>query len=165
MKIGGLCADSRCVPYEKLKMKNLTLISILILTLSCQTKKNMNEQREIVEHYVNSYNNFDIDGMTKNLTKNIVFENVSNGNVELRTQGLNEFKKQAESAKKYFTYRNQTIESWNFNDSKIVIEIDYKAVLAIDLPNGLKTGDTLKLKGKSEFEFENGKIKSITDKS
>ncbi len=126
----------------------------------------MNEQqKEIVEHYVNSYNDFDISGMTKNLTENIVFKNISNGNVELKTEGLNEFKKQAELAKQYFTQRKQTIESWEFNDSKVIIEIDYKAILAIDLPNGLKTGDTLKLKGKSEFEFENGKIKSIADKS
>ena len=126
----------------------------------------MNEsQKKIVRYYVKSYNEFDIDGMTKNLTENVVFENVSNGNVELRTEGLNEFKKQAESAKEYFKNRTQTIESWDFNDSIVVIEIDYKAILAIDLPNGLKTGDTLELKGKSEFEFENGKIKRITDKS
>ncbi len=112
-----------------------------------------------------SYNAFDIVGMTKNLSKEVVFKNVSNGNVELRTDGITEFKKQAESAKQYFTQRKQTIKSWKFDKSKVSVEIDYKATLAIDLPNGLKTGDILELKGISEFEFESGKIKSIMDKS
>jgi hypothetical protein len=83
----------------------------------------------------------------------------------LRTEGLTEFKKQAEAAVSYFSQRKQTIEAWKFMNSKVVIEIDYQAILAIDLPNGMKTGDTLALKGVSEFEFENGKIISITDKS
>lgn len=147
-------------------MKNLMLIVILILTLGCQTKNDMKEQqRDVIENYIKSYNDFDIIGMTKNLSKDVVFENVSNGNVELRTEGIDEFKKQAESAKQYFTQRKQTIEFWEFNNSKVSVEIDYKATLAIDFPNGLKTGDTLELKGISEFEFESGKIKSITDKS
>ena len=147
-------------------MKNITLITIFMLTLNCQTKKDMKEQqRLIIEDYVSAYNNFDIDGMIKNLDENIVFTNISNGKTDVRTDGLNEFKKQAESAKQYFKTRKQTIERWEFNGSKVLIDIDYKAILALDLPNGLKTGDTLKLKGTSEFEFENGKIKSITDKS
>ena len=123
------------------------------------------QQKAIVENYLNSYNDFDIDGMTKNLTDNVVFENVSNGKVELRTEGLSEFKQQAEFAKQYFTQRKQSVDSWEFIDTKVIIGIDYEAILAMDLPNGMKTGDTLKLKGKSEFDFENGKIKSITDKS
>ncbi len=147
-------------------MKNLTIILILFIVLSCQSKNAMKEQqKKIVEKYIKSYNDFDIKGMTENLSENIIFENISNGNVDLRTEGITEFKKQAESAKQYFTQRKQTIETWNFSEPKITIEIDYKAILAIDLPNGLKKGDTLKLKGKSEFEFENGKIKTITDKS
>lgn len=123
------------------------------------------QQKAIVENYLRSYNNFDIEGMTKNLDDNVVFENVSNEKVELRTVGLSEFKKQAELAKQYFIQRKQSVESWKFIDTKVIIRIDYEAILAMDLPNGMKTGDTLKLKGKSEFDFENGKIKSITDKS
>ena len=147
-------------------MKNLILIIVFILTFGCQIKRDMKEQhKQVIEHYIKSYNDFDINGMTKDLTDNVVFENISNGNVDLRTEGIKEFSKQAELAKQYFKTRKQTIESWEFKDSKVIIKIDYKAVLAIDLPNGLKTGDTLELKGESEFEFENQKIKSITDKS
>ena len=124
-----------------------------------------NTQKEIIENYIKSYNNFDINGMTKDLSKDVVFENISNGKVDLKTEGLVAFKEQAEAAKQYFKKRKQTIESWEISDSMIVIGISYKAILAIDLPNGLKKGDTLELKGESNFEFENGKIKRITDKS
>ena len=122
-------------------------------------------QKQIVEDYVNAYNNFDIDGMTINLDENIVFENISNGKVDLRTEGLIEFRKQAESAKQYFRQRKQTIESWAFRDRVVVIHILYNAILAIDLPNGMKSGDTLELKGRSTFEFENNKITKISDRS
>ena len=123
------------------------------------------QQKQIVENYVDSYNNFDIAEMTKDLDENVVFENISNGNVNLRTEGLNDFKQQAESAKQYFKERKQTIETWTFSREKVEIKIDYKAVLADDLPNGLKKDDILQLKGNSEFIFDNGKIIKITDKS
>lgn len=123
------------------------------------------QQKLIIEKYIDAYNAFDIKGMTKNLNENIVFENISNGKVDVRTEGINDFTKQAESAKQYFMERNQTIDFWNFDEQKVTIEIDYKATLAIDLPNGLKVGDTLELKGKSEFDFEDLKIIKITDKS
>ncbi|NAS32254.1 nuclear transport factor 2 family protein [Flavobacteriaceae bacterium R38] len=124
-----------------------------------------NNQKQMIENYVNSYNDFDINGMLKDLSDNIVFENISNGEVDLKTEGIQEFKKQAEAAKQYFQTRKQTIASWEFNNQKVIIDIDYKAVLAIDLPNGMKSGDTLELKGKSEFEFRDRKIIIIRDKS
>ena len=125
----------------------------------------MEQQKQIVESYVSAYNNFDIEGMTKNLDNGIVFENISNGAVDVRTEGLDAFRKQAKSAKQYFKQRKQTIESWEFRDSTVVVDLDYQAILAIDLPNGLKAGDSISLKGKSEFEFFEGKIKKIVDKS
>lgn len=151
---------------QNTEMKYLKLTLILILTLSCKSKTNMDEnQKRIIESYIDSYNNFDINGMVENLDQNIVFENISNGNVDLRTEGINEFKEQAKSAQQYFKQRKQTITSWNFNNSIVSININYKAILATDLPNGMKSGDTLELKGKSVFEFENGKVKILTDKS
>lgn len=123
------------------------------------------KQKLMIENYVNSYNEFDVNGMIKDLAPDILFVNISNGNIGLRTEGLAAFVEQAEAAKQYFKQRKQTIEAWKFIDSKVSITIDYEAILAIDLPNGLKAGDTLKLNGSSDFEFENGKIKSITDHS
>lgn len=121
------------------------------------------QQQSIIEHYVNAYNNFDIDGMTRDLDENIVFENISNGQVELRTDGIEAFRQQAASAKQYFQEREQRISSWEFEIGSITVEIDYRAVLAIDLPNGLKAGDTLELKGRSTFKFAGDKIIHLID--
>ncbi len=123
------------------------------------------QQKQIIEDYIKSYNRFDVAGMIRHLHENVVFQNISNGQVDLETKGINEFKRQAEAATQYFDQRKQIIESWDFAASKVLIKISYEATLSTDLPNGLKKGDTLTLQGTSEFEFENGKIKSIKDKS
>ena len=65
------------------------------------------KQKSIIENYVNSYNQFDVSGMTNDLSDDVVFENISNGNVDLRTEGLQAFKEQAETAKQYFNQRKQ----------------------------------------------------------
>lgn len=123
------------------------------------------DKRKIIERYIKSYNEFDVEGMVEGLAENVVFENIATGSVTLRTEGIDEFVQQAKIATKYFKNRQQTMETWQFNNSKVIVEIDYKAILAIDLPNGLKKGDSLELKGTSEFEFENQKIIRITDRS
>lgn len=120
-------------------------------------------EKEIIENYVKSYNNFDVRGMIKDLDENVIFENITNNNVDLHIEGIGDFEQQPTAAREFFRTRNQTIESWQFAESKITIDIDYHAVLAIDLPNGLKSGDTLNLKGRSEFVIEKGKIKKIVD--
>ena len=123
------------------------------------------EQKQMIESYINAYNDFDLDGMLKDLHHEIVFENITQGKVDLKTEGIDAFKKQAESAKQYFKKRKQLIESWKFTDQIVTVEIDYKGVLAVDLLNGMKSGDTIQLKGKSEFVFKNNKIIGIQDKS
>lgn len=123
------------------------------------------QQKEIIESYIKSYNSFDIPGMIKNLDENVVFENVSYGTVDLRTDGVDAFKQQAEAATGYFSSRTQTVEEWDFNENSVTVKIDYSAVLKIDLPNGMKAGDTLNLKGESLFEFNDDKIVKIVDKS
>jgi len=123
------------------------------------------DQKQIIENYINSYNNFNVKGMVKDLADDMVFENISNGKSELKIEGLEAFKNQAGRAKNYFKERTQVIKSWEFNENEVIIGIAYKAILAIDLTDDLKAGDSLELNGISIFTFENGKIKSIVDKS
>ena len=131
-----------------------------------QSKTNMEDsQKEIIESYISSYNSFDVDGMLKNLNENIVFENISNGVVEMKLEGINAFKDQAIAATKYFQEREQKITSWEFNEMVVSVLIDYQGILAIELPNGMKPGDTLKLKGKSTFTFLDKTVVKIVDES
>lgn len=117
----------------------------------------------IVEEYVSAYNRFDIEAMLKDLHDEIIFKNISNGELTLETKGIDAFRNQAEQASKFFSERKQKIEFFDFSENACEVGIDYRATLAADLPNGLKAGDRIELKGKSVFRFSGGKIIEIQD--
>ena len=123
------------------------------------------QQKTIIESYVRAYNAFDIDGMTQHLHPGVVFENVSNGEVDLTTEGMEAFREQAERAKVLFAQREQRITDWTFDGDQVTIAIDYDATLGIDLPNGLEAGDQLSMQGESEFHFRDGKVILLRDRS
>jgi hypothetical protein len=123
----------------------------------------MIEQEKIIKNYIDGYNQFDLDKMIADMDSNIVFENIQNNDTNMLLQGLVAFRQQAEEAKTYFINRRQIINSFTHFENKTEIEIEYSAVLAIDLPNGLKKGQELNLKGKSVFEFLNHKIIKLSD--
>ncbi|MDB5208446.1 MAG: SnoaL-like domain protein [Flavisolibacter sp.] len=123
----------------------------------------MKDREALINNYIEGYNHFDIDKMISNFDEKIVFENVSNGETNLLLKGLKAFREQAEQAKNYFSVRTQTVTSFVHQNDKTEIEIEYKAILAMDFPNGLKKGDEVKLKGKSIFQFLGDKIIRLTD--
>ena len=123
----------------------------------------MIHREKIINNYIDAYNNFLIENMLIDLDENIKFENISNGITNMTLNDLASFKAQAEQAKKLFTKRRQTIKSWKHYDTATEIEIDYMAVLAVDLPNGFKMGDNLDMQGKSIFKFSGNKIIGLID--
>jgi hypothetical protein len=116
-----------------------------------------------IEAYIKAYNNFDVDGMLSTLHPEIEFKNITSGEVTLTIKGLEAFKAQAEQAISLFTQRKQTITCISFDNQQAEVQIDYQGILAVDLPNGLKAGNTLELKGKSVFLFEDNLIRYIED--
>ncbi|HEX3006168.1 MAG TPA: nuclear transport factor 2 family protein [Bacteroidales bacterium] len=123
-------------------------------TLICQ---------KIIEKYIKAYNSFDIDKMLTDMDDNVRFENISDGEVNLVTNNISELRIQAEQARQFFKEREQTITNYIFSDNLVEVHIDYKGILAIDFPNGLKAGDKIELKGKSVFKFKNNKIIELKD--
>jgi hypothetical protein len=123
----------------------------------------MNEREKIIANYVESYNQFDIDKMVKDFDEHIIFENIENGETRMTLTGLVSFKEQAEQAASFFSSRTQTVTAYIHRHDETEAEIDYQAVLAIDLPNGLKTGDEMRLQGKSVFIFSGSKIIALKD--
>ena len=123
------------------------------------------DREEIIQNYIEGYNQFDIKKMIADFDDEITFENVQNGQINLSLKGMNAFRQQAELAKNYFVTRQQQIKSFKHLDNQTEIEIDYKAVLAIGFPNGLKSGQELSLTGKSVFDFAGDKIIKLTDLS
>lgn len=123
------------------------------------------DREKIINNYISAYNNFDIEKMLTDLDENIKFENISNDIINMTLTNLAAFREQAEQSKNIFTTRSQTIISWKHEANQTEIEITYNAVLAIDLPNGLKKGKVLNLSGKSIFTFLNDKIIELKDYS
>ena len=119
--------------------------------------------KEAVTVYIEAYNRFDVDGMLPPLHEEVVFRNIANGEVSLTTTGKEDFRGQAEQATQYFSEREQRVTHWQLADNRVEVAIDYRATVAMELPNGLKLGDTLRLQGKSIFRFDDGKIISIED--
>lgn len=120
-------------------------------------------RERIIQNYIEGYNDFDIDKMVADFDDNITFENVQNGQINLSLEGLKAFRQQAELAKSYFAARQQKINSFKHLDNETEIEVDYNAVLAMDFPNGLKSGQELTLTGKSVFKFAGNIIIKLTD--
>jgi hypothetical protein len=123
----------------------------------------MNQREQIINQYIAAYNNFDVAGMMADFDDAIRFENISNGNVDMTLDGKAAFKQQAEQARMLLSERKQTIRSYHHERDQTTIEIDYFAILAIDLPNGLKKGAELKLSGVSVFKFADNKIIALSD--
>ena len=119
--------------------------------------------KEAVTVYIEAYNRFDVDGMLAPLHEEVVFQNIANGEVSLTTTGKEDFRGQAEQVTRYFSEREQRVTHWQLAGNRVKVAIDYCATVAMELPNGLKPGDTLRLQGKSVFRFDDGKIISIED--
>ncbi len=124
----------------------------------------MNEQREqIIRNYIAGYNSFDIEKMTLDFKDEIVFQNIQNNEVNMILNGITDFKQQAEKARLYFETREQRITAMKHDISETEFEIEYLAVWAMDLPNGLKKGQKLALTSKSIFKFQDNKIVQLID--
>lgn len=124
---------------------------------------NEKAEKEIVERFIQFYNAFQIDDMADLLAEDCIFQNVSNSAGSFECRGKEEFLKLATQSALMFKERKQKVANWVISSLKIAVEIDYSAIIAHDLPNGLKQGERLQLKGVSIYEFENGKIKRLVD--
>jgi hypothetical protein len=121
--------------------------------------------KDLIEKYLSAYNTFNIDGMIGVLNENIHFRNISKGEVNSETKGIQEFRTLAERSIQVFSQRRQVIKNITLAGDKAEVEIDYEGILSSDLPNGMKAGETLKLQGKSIFQMKDKKLILIEDHS
>ena len=123
------------------------------------------QKKEIIKKFIEAYNSFDIQSMLLLLHPGIKFVNISSGESTAQTTGINEFEKLVNQSASLFQMREQKITAYKEIDNKINVEILYRAILAEDLPNGLKQGNEINLTGRSEYIFKDGLIYSIADES
>lgn len=118
----------------------------------------------LIKQYIAAYNRMDVPGMVALLHDVIMFENVSNANGITAISGKAEFESLARQSLGLFRSRRQTIRSLTLGDRTAAVEIEYEAVLNIDLPTSLlKAGETMQLRGVTVFAFSDGKIARISD--
>jgi len=122
-------------------------------------------KKDLIERFVLAYNSFDVDGMIVLMHPECSFQNISDGQVTASATGILQFRELAEKAKALFSTRSQTITAYKFKQESVTLDIDYQGVLCVDLPDGPKAGQTLKLKGKSIFRFRDGLIYELIDQS
>ncbi|WP_077923724.1 nuclear transport factor 2 family protein [Spirosoma sp. 209] len=120
---------------------------------------------QLIRQYITAYNAMDVAGMMALLHDIIVFENVSNASGITATSGKAEFEALARQSLGVFRSREQRIRSLTLGDRTAAVEIDYSAIVAVDLPNGLKAGQALMLRSVTIFAFSDGKISRISDYS
>nr|WP_288807968.1 nuclear transport factor 2 family protein [uncultured Sphingobacterium sp.] len=124
----------------------------------------LSNRTEKIFKYVKAYNEMNVESMITDFADEILFLNVMNGEKTMELQGIEEFKKQAIEALSYFSEREQSIETMTHKYNSTEIVISYRAIAAVDFPNGLKKGDEINLRGKSIFEFsDDGRIVRLTD--
>jgi hypothetical protein len=119
--------------------------------------------KKVIENYIEAYNNHNIDEMLSEMDDNIIFTNISGGKINLQTRGITELRSAAITALEFFRERSQTITNMKFEDDKVEINIVFRAVTAVDFPDGLKAGNAVELQGTSVFKFRNNKITELTD--
>ena len=122
-------------------------------------------KKDLIERFVRAYNSFDVDGMMALMHPECSFQNISGGEVSASATGIHQFHELAEKSKTLFSSRSQTINAYRDDAETITVDIDYRGVLRVDLADGPKAGQTLKLKGKSIFRFRNGLIYELIDQS
>ncbi len=123
----------------------------------------METQKALVENYIKAYNAIEVESMLEFFTEDCLFENVSNSGHSTVCHGKAQLRQLAMQTAQVFAKRQQTVKNWVIGDGKIVAEIDYEATFAMDLPNGIKAGQELKLRGVSVYEIEGDKIRRLAD--
>jgi ketosteroid isomerase-like protein len=117
----------------------------------------------LVNSYIEAYNGFDVPGMLACLHPDVQFEHSTNGDVTVRLDGKAAFEAQATRAAAWFSERTQHVTAFCWQEEQAEAAIDYFAITATDLPNGIKAGTTLQFSGRSVFSFRDELIAFIQD--
>lgn len=120
---------------------------------------------DVVADYIAAYNAMDVDGMLACLSETVSFRNISGNDVTAEAGDKQSFAEMARFGVTAFSERQQRVTNAITVDDTTLVEIDYSAVIAKDLPNGWEAGQSLSFSGASLFRISGGKITHIVDQS
>lgn len=121
--------------------------------------------RKLIEQYLAAYTSFDVEGMLELLSDGVAFENYLDDQLTASASGKQAFRELAASSSDIFSEREQKIVSLRMDDSRAIAVVQFRGVFAKSFENGPQCGDVMELTGKSEFEFEDGRITRIIDRA
>ncbi len=125
----------------------------------------MSNTHTLVGRYIDSYNARNIDTMLECVTDDVLFENISNTGQSMRLEGKAAMANIAELSGNAFSYRRQRIIALIDAGDRAAAEIEFEGKAAVDLPNGVKAGETMRLRGATFFEIRAGLLSRIADYS
>ncbi len=125
----------------------------------------MEDLESLIERYVDCYNRIDVDGMLECVTDDVRFENISNAGQSMQLQGKDALAQVAQASAQAFTYRRQRMISLITKDDHAAAEVRFQGLAALDLPNGVKEGQSVDIRGASFFEARDGLLCRIVDYS
>jgi steroid delta-isomerase-like uncharacterized protein len=125
----------------------------------------MTNTPKLISRYIECYNSRNIEGMLDCVTDDVVFENISNNGGSMRLDGKSAMANVAELSGNAFSYRRQKVVSFVDGGDKAAAEIEFEGKAAVDLPNGVKAGESVKLRGATFFEIRTGLLARIADYS
>lgn len=125
----------------------------------------MQELPDLIATYIAAYNRKDVAGMVACLASDVIFRNVSGEEVTAEASNKQSFEEMAKFGVSAFETRHQKVTNAITVAGTTLVEIDYTAVVATDLPNGWTAGQKLAFSGASAFQVKDGKIVSIVDES
>jgi len=121
--------------------------------------------RALIDRYIDAYNRKDVKAMLLTMHGDVVFENYTAGNLGLRTPGVEELRHLAESSRHLFSARRQTITAYHQDADTAYAQIFFEGTFAVDLPNGVRAGQSIAMNGRSEFRERDGLLIYIADHS
>ena len=121
------------------------------------------EKESVISNYLAAYNKLDVEGIIALVHPKVTFVNIYEDKVNARAEGLEQLRELANKSKALFSSRHQEAIKFNFIGDRVKVDIAFKGVLAADISNGMKAGDTMRFNGSSEFEFKDEKLYKITD--
>jgi len=121
------------------------------------------EKESLIIKYIMAYNGKDVDGMLNCVDEEVVFRNMAGDVVNMEIYGKNSLEELATQTKDLFSERKQTVNKMTFDEEQVRVDITFNATFAMDLPNGVKAGETMSVDGFSEYKFKDGLISYIAD--
>lgn len=125
----------------------------------------MSNLPETIAAYIDAYNAKDVPAMLQCMSDDVLFRNISEGAVSVERRGISAFAELAEQGAAAFSERNQTITHAITVADTTLMNVEFAAVVAADLPNGWKEGQELRFSGRSAVILEDDKIVSLIDEA